>query len=163
MNPGTHKHERIAFLARVVERECRHLAATDQRLFSIPFDGERARTLADDEDLAERVEAFVSRFARLQDTLGGKLLPALLDAFGEPTGLMIDNLDRAERLGWLESAERWMQVRSLRNRMVHEYVEDPGLLASAIAAGHAYTPVLLRAAEAMLGAWQARGGSALTT
>jgi hypothetical protein len=160
MTPGRDSRERIDFLARVVKRECRHLSATDQRLFSTPIDASRASSLADDEELAERVEAFVSRFTRLQDTLGGKLLPALLDAFGEPSGLLIDHLDRAERLGWIESAERWMQARSLR--MVHEYVEDPLLLASAIGAGHAYVPVLLRAAEAMLGAWQVRGSSTAT-
>lgn len=40
-------------------------------------------------------------FWRLQDTIGDKLIPALLRALGEPQGAVIDNLDRAERLGWL--------------------------------------------------------------
>jgi hypothetical protein len=58
-----------------------------------------------DEDLAERVEAFVSRFGRLQDTLGDKLLPNLLVFVGERPATVIDNLDRAER-PWLDKILR---------------------------------------------------------
>ncbi|MEK8088976.1 hypothetical protein [Thermithiobacillus plumbiphilus] len=92
---------RLQFLTRVVRKECQHLASTDQRLFAEPFTLERAQQLETNPDLAERVEAFVSRFARLQDTLGDKLLPVLLTALGETPGAAIDNLDRAERLGLL--------------------------------------------------------------
>jgi len=37
-----------------------------------------AQDLENNIELAERVEAFVARFGRLQDTLGDKLLPTLL-------------------------------------------------------------------------------------
>ena len=57
---------RLQFLMRVVRKECRLLLATDQRLFGAPFTAERARQLEADPDLAERVEAFVGRFGRLQ-------------------------------------------------------------------------------------------------
>ena len=40
-----------------------------------------------------KVEAFVSRFCRLQDTLGDKLLPALLKALGEPDRALLINLE----------------------------------------------------------------------
>jgi hypothetical protein len=53
---------------------------TDGRLFSVPMAPERAMTLAFDIDLAERTDAFMARFGRLQDTLADKLLPVLLDA-----------------------------------------------------------------------------------
>jgi len=56
---------------------------TDGRLFAAPFDVARAERLFKDHDLAERVEVFVGRFARLQDTLGDKLLPVVLSALGE--------------------------------------------------------------------------------
>lgn len=71
---------RLQFLARVIEKECRDLRFTDQRLFTEAFTPARAGRLAEDPDLAERVEAFVGRFGRLQDTLGDKLLPHLLAA-----------------------------------------------------------------------------------
>jgi hypothetical protein len=74
---------RLQFLARVVRKECQHLATTDQRLFANAFTQAQASRLEADPDLAERVEAFVGRFGRPQDTVGDKLLPMLLTALGE--------------------------------------------------------------------------------
>ena len=88
--------------------------------------------MAADPLLAERLDAFVARFGRLQDTVGDKLLPSLLMALAEPVGPAIDNLDKAEKFGWIESTEDWMEMRRLRNQMVHEYIEDVAVLASAL-------------------------------
>jgi len=98
-------HERLTFLSRVVERELTHLQTTDRRLFAQPLTLSQVQTLNTNHDLAERIEAFVSRFGRLQDTLGNQLLPQLLRLVEEPVGAMVDNLDCAERLGWIASAD----------------------------------------------------------
>lgn len=132
-------------LSKIVEKELTHLLITDRRLFAEPFTVLRAKRLADDIDLAERVEAFVSRFGRLQDTLGDKLLPAYLAAHGEKSATFMENLDRAERLGLIADAQAWIDTRRLRNQMVHEYVEDPAVLASALQAGHEFVPALAAA------------------
>ena len=89
----------VLTLLRVAGKAARHLAITTERLFTAPFMPERVAELEDTPDIAERVNAFVSRFGRLQDTLGDKLLSVLLTALGEKTSAAIDNLDRAERLG----------------------------------------------------------------
>lgn len=102
--------QRLQFLVRVVRKERQHLALTDQRLFLVPFTQALVSDLENNPDMAERVEAFVGRFGRLQDTVGDKLLPALLIAMGERTSSVIDNLDRAERLGLLQSADDWMTI-----------------------------------------------------
>lgn len=141
---------RLQFLMRVVRKECRHLTSTDQRIFGDPFTQERAGRLETDPDLAERVDAFVGRFGRLQDTLGDKLLPVLLVALGETPAAAIDNLDRAERLGLIVSADEWMTLRKLRNQMVHEYVEDLAVLASALQTAHDFVPVLTNAANNLI-------------
>ncbi|MCF6255891.1 MAG: hypothetical protein L3K25_06265 [Gammaproteobacteria bacterium] len=141
---------RLQFLSRVVEKERDHLLVTDQRLFSQPFDIDRVKQMGTDVDLAERVEAFVGRFGRLQDTLGDKLLPTLFIALGERSGAFIDNLDRAEKLEFIDSADEWMGIRNLRNQMVHEYIEDPVILLSALQAGHNYVPNLEQTANNML-------------
>ncbi|MFN7862767.1 MAG: hypothetical protein ACK5N7_05495 [Curvibacter sp.] len=138
---------RLVFLARVTGRESRHLQDTDARLFVAPFTPESARQIAKDAMLAERLDAFVARFSRLQDTLGDKLLPALLDAVGEAPGTAMDNLDRAERFGWIASADHWMEMRRLRNQMVHEYIEDPVVLADALNTGHLFVAALAEATE----------------
>ena len=148
---------RIQFLIRVSAKECRHLQTTDSRLFRECFDESRAKKLDEDADLAERVEAFVGRFGRLQDTLADKLLPALLSALGEQVGAQLDNLDLAERFGYVASAELWFAMRQLRNQMVHEYIEDPAILASALQSGHDFVPMLIQAAESMLADIERRG------
>ena len=148
---------RLKFLARVVRKECQHLTTTDQRLFGKSFTLEQAARLESDHDLAERVEAFVGRFGRLQDTVGDKLLPLLLDALGEKTSAVIDNLDRAERLGLIKSADEWITIRNLRNQMVHEYVEDPVVLTNALQTGHAFVPALIAAANKMIADIERRG------
>ncbi len=148
---------RLQFLVRVVRKECQHLATTDQRLFASAFTLAQAVQMDKDVDLAERVEAFVGRFSRLQDTIGDKLLPSLLAALGEKVSAAIDNLDRAERLGLLPSVDLWLTLRTLRNQMVHEYVEDPAVLAGALQSGHDSVPMLLATADRMIAEIVQRG------
>jgi hypothetical protein len=140
---------KLRFLADTVLAEADHLQTTDGRLFALPMTPERAATLRSDNDLSERTDAFVARFGRLQDTVADKLLPELLDWLAEPVGPAIDNLNRAERLGLIRSVETWIEVRRLRNRMIHEYVRDAAELASALMAAHAAVPLLADAAAAM--------------
>lgn len=143
------ERERILFLARVVEREASYLEDTDRRLFAEPMTPDRASSLPTDAVLAERVDAFVARFARLQDTLADKLLPALLRWLGERPGPFIDNLNAAERQGWVGNAAAWFELRRLRNQMIHEYVEDLTVLVDALNAAHAGVAQLSTAAAAM--------------
>ncbi|WP_031438356.1 hypothetical protein [Methylobacter tundripaludum] len=150
MTKFTPHQERLLFLAKVVRREIKHLQSTDNRLFAQPLTLALVAQLDSDEDLAERVEAFISRFGRLQDTLGDKLLPNLLAFVGERTATAVDNLDRAERLGWIKSSDSWMETRKLRNQMVHEYIEAPEVLADAINLGHERVADLIYAATRML-------------
>lgn len=148
---------RLQFLTRVVRKECQHLSTTDHRLFAAPFTHVQANQLEADADLAERVEAFVGRFSRLQDTIGDKLLPLLLDALGEKPSSVIDNLDRAERLDWITSSDDWLTIRNLRNQMIHEYVEDLAVLVSALQTGHTFVPTLIAAADKMIAEIEKRG------
>lgn len=148
---------RLQFLARVLHKECQHLLVTDQRLFVSGFTLAQAARLETDLDLAERVEAFVGRFGRLQDTLGDKLLPLLLTALGEKTSASIDNLDRAERLGLLDSADEWMVMRNLRNQMIHEYVEDTVVLINALQSAHIFVPKMIAGANRMIAEIKLRG------
>ena len=138
---------RLEFLVRVTHEECKHLLDTDGRLFSNLFTIEEAKKIEIDPTLAERLDAFVARFGRLQDTVGDKLLPALLAALAEKIGPAIDNLDKAEKFGLIESADGWMEMRRLRNQMVHEYIEDLAVLTSALRSGHAFVPELTAAAR----------------
>lgn len=147
---------RLQFLCRVVERESRYLQQTDARLFGDLALAQTLKQLDIDPLLAERLDAFVSRFGRLQDTVTDKLLPALLQAMAEPRGAALENLDRAEKLGWLDSADQWLEMRKLRNQMVHEYIEDRVVLTDALQAGHAFVPMMLAVASRLIEKTQQR-------
>ena len=77
----------------------------------------------------------------MQDSLGDKLLPALLLALAEPVSAALDNLNVGERLGWFDSVEQWRSVRALRNQMIHDYVEDRRILEGALSAARDAVPM----------------------
>ena len=56
----------------------------------------------------------------------------ILVALGEIPAASIGNLDKAERLSLLDSADDCLAMRQLRNKMVHEHVEDMSVLTSAL-------------------------------
>jgi len=59
----TQPDERLRFLVETVLAESALLQSTDDRLFAQPMTAQRAEALKSDPDLAERVDAFVARFA----------------------------------------------------------------------------------------------------
>lgn len=144
MTADTLKIESIRLLAllKIVRREGVLLLKTDTRLFKAELDAAWVERLESDDDLAERLDAFVSRFGRVQDTVGDKLIPALLRSMAETTGSALDNLNRAEKLGLLPSVEDWLSARNLRNKLVHEYMSDPEEFAVALNKAH-WTVLLL--------------------
>ena len=63
---------------------------------------------------------------------------------------MLYNLDKAEKFAWIDSADKWLNVRLLRNQMVHDHIEDSLILHDALQAAHAFTAILITTAEKML-------------
>ena len=123
---------RLQMLQETAKLELLHLQQTNQRLFAQPWSQEAMANKMLDIDFAERVDAFVARFGRLQDLLGDKYLPAWLRAVQEPVGTALENLDRAEKLGLVQSADAWISVRKLGNQLVHEYVGRMDILHDAL-------------------------------
>ena len=119
-------------LQETAKLELLHLQQTNHRLFAQAWSQEEMAHKMLDIDFAERVDAFVARFGRLQDLLGDKYLPAWLRAVQEPVGTALENLDRAEKLGLVQSADAWISVRKLRNQLVHEYVGRMEILHDAL-------------------------------
>ena len=122
----------LAQLIRVTAKEARYLERTAERLRSLDIDIFWVQSLENNDEYSEMLDAFVSRYGRRQDTLGDKLLPAILRASLEKTGAQLDNLLRAEKLGWIESTQSWIELRELRNRLVHEYIESADDLLNAL-------------------------------
>jgi hypothetical protein len=134
---------RFVATLQVVWREGGHLAYSWRRLFAAPIDAAWVSALANEPEAAERMEAFVSRFGRMQDTIADRLLPRWLQALAEQPGSLIETLNRAERLGVLANAAHWLEARKLRNRLVHEYMEDPEDFAAGLNAASRYSMMLM--------------------
>ncbi len=149
--------ERLRFLVRIVEKQIKLLHRSDQTLFSSIQKPWSLAELESDDLLANAVETFVARFGRLQDILGDKLLPRLLKALGENPSSFADNLDLAEKLGWMESVSDWLGVRALRNQMIHEYLEDLHILKIALEKAHAFVPKLIQVANNLIQEINRRG------
>lgn len=119
------EHASAALLALdLAQKEAAHLRYSQVTLFAQPIDLAWVQTLGDRPDLAEKVEAFVSRFGRLQDHLGDKLLPRLAALVGENSKTLLDALAIAEKTELLVSADAFIAARRLRNALVHEYMHD---------------------------------------
>ena len=149
--------ERLRFLVRIVRKQIKLLHRSDQTLFSSIQKPWSLAELESDDLLANAVETFVARFGRLQDILGDKLLPRLLKALGENPSSFADNLDLAEKLGWMESVSDWLGVRALRNQMIHEYLEDLHILKIALEKAHAFVPKLIQVANNLIQEINRRG------
>jgi hypothetical protein len=134
---------RLVFLLETIHREGLHLLGTTGRLFRTPIDAVWVGALDRDPELAERLDAFVVRFGRMQDTIGDKLVPELLRQLLETPSAVLDNLNRMEKLGLLSSVLDWVEARNLRNRLVHEYVRDAVEFAGALTRAHQLVPLLV--------------------
>ena len=90
----------------------------------LPMTGERFEHLTDAQ--VQSVDQFILRFTKLQDAMGGRLFPALLQYLQEQyeERPMLDKLNRLEKLGYIRSAETWQNIRSTRNKFAHDYPDD---------------------------------------
>lgn len=142
MNAQQDTH-RLHFLLETVEREGRRLVFTSRRLLGQPIDSDWVEALQDNPDLAERLDAFVARFARMQDTIGDRVIPQLRKCMLETPEAAFDNLNRMEKLGLLSSVTDWVEARNLRNRLIHEYMRDPQEFAGALVRAGALVALLV--------------------
>jgi hypothetical protein len=68
-------------------------------------------------------DQLIYRFSKLQDTMGNKFFPLILQGLGEDISSMpfIDMLNRLEKLKILENHNEWLIFRETRNQVTHEY------------------------------------------
>lgn len=122
---------RLQQILQLVTREDKHLLAVEKRFFegTESADAKWLETTIKTDIGVDRLESFVGKFTRMQDTLMDKLLPLFLKYLGEPVGTAVDNLNRMEKLGFISCADDWLELRYLRNQLVHEYMDDAEIMA----------------------------------
>lgn len=135
--------EKAQLSLKVAQKEAAHLAYTQNTLFAQQIDLAWISDLELNEEKSEKIDAFVSRFGRLQDFLGEKLIPVFANLLGENPKSMLDVLSFAEKMEWLQDAEAFISARKLRNLLVHEYMTDPAIFLDALFAAHLASKLLL--------------------
>lgn len=76
-------------------------------------------------DELEAWEALTSRFARVTDIFVSKYIRLLiLEQDPGFRGEIRDVLDKAEKISLISSADTWMSIRELRNKVAHEYTKE---------------------------------------
>lgn len=131
------EHAAVALLAlQLAHKEAAHLRYSLDTLFAHSIDLAWVQALEQRPELAEKVEAFVSRFGRLQDHLGEKLLPRMAALVGETSKTLLDTLAFAEKSDLLADADAFISARKLRNALVHEYMFDAQAFLESLLAAH---------------------------
>lgn len=117
--------KRLAQTFQLLDKESFHLSAVVERLFKgKEMNREILDKLLNSPDGIDRLESFGAKFSRMQDTFVDKMLPLFLQHQGEKVGTAIENLNKAEKLLLLENVEGWLAARYLRNKLVHEYIDE---------------------------------------
>ena len=111
------------FLEKIYEcnQHKKRLKSAKEKLKSImPLSVEQYEKL--DDIFISIIDQLIFRFSKLQDTMGEKIFPAILELNGEEVKKMsfIDRLNRLEELELLYKDE-WMSLRKERNEIAHEY------------------------------------------
>jgi len=70
------------------------------------------------------LDAYLKRFASLQDFLGAKIFSLLLDIAGINHTKMSEVLSNIERENIIDSFENWVELRDIRNELEHDYPEE---------------------------------------
>lgn len=139
------EHAENALLAlELAKKEAAHLAYTQRTLFALHIDLAWVQSLETREDLSEKIDAFVSRFSRLQDHIGEKLIPRFAALLGDTPRSLLDTLAYAEKIGWIADAETFVGARRLRNLLVHEYLVDAQLFLESLQTAERASQMLMK-------------------
>jgi hypothetical protein len=92
-------------------------------------------TILIEKEMLRILDQIAYRFAKLQDSMGEKVMPLILELAQETVpanATFAEKLNRLERIGAIPSAEEWKKFRIVRNALAHDYPDDPELRTSAI-------------------------------
>lgn len=70
------------------------------------------------------LDAYLKRFASIQDFLGAKIFSLLLEIAGINSSKMSEVLSNIEKESIIDSLENWIELREVRNELEHDYPEE---------------------------------------
>lgn len=69
-------------------------------------------------------DAYIKRFASIQDFLGAKIFPLLVEISGIGSVKMSEVLYHMEREEVIDSIDNWIELREIRNELEHDYPDE---------------------------------------
>lgn len=69
-------------------------------------------------------DAYIKRFASIQDFLGAKIFPLLIEISGIGSVKMTEVLYQMEREEIIDSIASWIELREIRNELEHDYPDE---------------------------------------
>ena len=141
------RQEIIALKLSPALKECQqhrrrlHVAWAEAVTFS-SLEEDSTEELTDEQ--VRTLDQLLYRFGELQDAIGTRLLPAMLQLVHEwqDNEPFLDKLNRAEKLRMLPSVEQWQLLRELRNQTTREYPDQPEIVRVNLRCLLANVPVL---------------------
>ena len=70
------------------------------------------------------LDAYLKRFSSIQDYLGSKIFPMLLEIAGISSVKMSEVLYNIEKEGIIDSFDSWVEIREIRNELEHDYPDE---------------------------------------
>ena len=143
-------NETLVEIVKICDRHANRLQwAMSQLQAQVPFSAANLAHLTDVE--LAILDQFSTRFGKLQDVMGAKLFPAVLELTKEPGDLkaFIDKLYRLEKIGAISSADEWLLMREIRNSFSHDYPDDPALQAAMLNKAFALAMQILTVLESV--------------
>ncbi|AEJ19475.1 hypothetical protein [Gracilinema caldarium] len=112
--------ERIAKLDRHITAFTAYKKLIDQLMLEKPvFQPDLFEQLKPEEKAI--FDAYLKRFASIQDYLGAKIFPAILDLAGIGAQSLSEVLAIIEKEGIIDNLETWIGLREARNHLEHDY------------------------------------------
>ena len=85
-------------------------------------------------DKIQAMDQYLFRFSKLQDVIGDKIFKLIFNQYNQNSESIpfIDMLNQLEKLGFLHSAKEWINLRNIRNKIAHQYDDEPEEMSRAI-------------------------------
>jgi len=104
------------------------LKILDKALGYLNFALEQVSSIDLDSDLSDmdytNLDSFSSRYLRIYEVLINQVIRTTLTLLNEKKESNWDNLNKAEQLDLITSADQMDEVRKFRNQVAHEYLEE---------------------------------------
>ncbi len=70
------------------------------------------------------LDAYLQRFSSLQDFLGAKIFPLLIEISGIGSSKMSEVLYHVEKEGIIDDLSHWIELKEVRNELEYDYPEE---------------------------------------